>query len=95
MGDVTGVERATMAFNVRDGQGFLTVGQVIKASLAPQTHGGTSHGDVPHTDVCTTIPGSETNLAEAATYHVDSPTYGFALDLQNHAVLQGRFRFDG
>lgn len=95
MGEVAGVERIPITFEVREGKGWLSVGQVVDARLAEQSHGGTGHGGIPHNDVCTTVAGSETFVAEAATYRVDSPTYGFALDLQNYEVLQGRFRFEG
>jgi len=57
--------------------------------------GGAGYGAVPHDDVCTTIQGSETHLAEAATYRVNDPTHGFDLDLRNYEVLQGRFNFEG
>lgn len=90
MGEVVGIERAAIAFKLREGKGSLKVGQVIDARLAAPSHGG-----IPHDDICTTLPGSEAHLAEAATYRVNSPTYGFALDLQDYQVMQGRFHFDG
>ena len=95
MGEVAGVERAAIAFKVREGKGSLKVGQVIDARLAAPSQGGIGHGAVPHDDVCTTIRGSETHLAEAATYRVNDPTHGFDLDLRNYEVLQGRFNFEG
>jgi hypothetical protein len=95
MGEVVGIERAAIAFKLREGKGSLKVGQVIDARLAAPSHGRAGHGAVPHDDICTTLPGSEAHLAEAATYRVNSPTYGFALDLQDYQVMQGRFHFDG
>ena len=95
IGDVAGIERAAIAFQVREGTGTLTVGQVIDARLAAPSHGDTGPAAIPHDDVCTTLPGSETHLGESATYRVHSPTYGFDLDLQNYQVMQGRFRFEG
>ena len=95
MGEVIGVERAAIAFHVNKGKGSLRVGKVIDARLAPSSHGGTDHGGVPHDDVCTTLPGSETHTAEAATYRVDSPSYGFDIELENYTVLEGHFRFEG
>ena len=95
MGEVAGIERSAIAFEVRDGKGSLKVGQVVDARLAAPSHAGTGHGAVPHDDVCTTISGSEAHLAEASTYRVNSPTYRFDLYLQNYQVMQGRFRFEG
>jgi hypothetical protein len=95
MGEVAGVERAAIAFKVREGKGSLKVGQVVDARLAAPSPGGTGHDAIPHDDVCTTIRGSEARVTEAATYRVNNPTYGFDLDLRNYEVLQGRFRFEG
>jgi hypothetical protein len=95
IGEVAGVERAAITFQPDGGQGSLRVGEVIDAQLAAVAHEGSGHGGEPHEDICTTIPGSETQLAEAASYRVNSLAYGFALDLRNHQVMQGRFRFDG
>jgi hypothetical protein len=95
IGEVAGIERATIAFQVREGTGSLTVGQVLEARLAAPSQAGTDHVAVAHDDVCTTVPGSDAHLGEAATYRVASPAYGVALDLRDFPVMQGRFRFEG
>ena len=95
MGELAGVERSAIAFEVSAGKGSLKVGHVVDAMLVAPSPDRTGQSMVPHDDVCTTIPGSETHVAEAATYRVDSPTYGFDLDLRDYEVLQGRFSFEG
>lgn len=95
IGEVAGVERASMDFQIEDGKGWLKVAEILDANLAVPAHEGTDHAAIPHDDVCTTIPGSEANSNLAARYRVKSPTYGFDLDLQNYQVMQGRFQFDG
>jgi len=95
IGEVAGVERAPVAFQVRDGRGSLTVGRTIEARLAAPSHGGAGHGSVPHADVCTTLPGSDARAGEAAAYRVDAPAHGFEIALQDYPVVQGRFRFEG
>jgi hypothetical protein len=95
IGDVAGVERAPIAFRIRDGKGSLKVGPMIEARLAAASHEGAAHGSVPHADVCTTLPGSQAGAGEAAAYRVDAPAHGFALDLRDYPVVQGRFRFEG
>jgi hypothetical protein len=94
IGEVAGVERAPIAFKIRAGKGTLKIGQTVNAKLAP-SQTGTGHSTAPHDDVCTTIPGSQAFMGEATTYRVNAPTYGFDIDLQNHKVIQGRFRFEG
>jgi hypothetical protein len=93
IGEVAGVERASIMFQVRDGRGALRVGRLIEAQLA-EPAAGAGQGEAPHADICTTIPGSETQVAQAASYRVNIPSYGFVLDLRDHHVMQGRFRFD-
>jgi hypothetical protein len=94
IGDVAGVERAPIAFEIGDGRGSLRVGRTIEARLTAPPEGA-GHGAAPHFDVCTTLPGSETRSGEAEAYRVDAPAHGVALDLRNHPVVQGRFRFEG
>ncbi len=109
IGDVAGVERAPITFTVRGGRGSLKVGQTLNARLAPSqgagdhagnmhdvpSDGATGHSTPRYGDVCTTLPGSQTNVRQAATYHVKIPDYGFDIDLRDHKVIQGRFRFEG
>ena len=95
MGEVAGVERSAIAFEVREGKGSLKVGKMLDARLAKKSQGGAGAGAASHDDVCTTVPGSKTQVAEAVVYRVNSPSYGVDLDLRDYQVMQGRFRFDG
>ena len=108
IGAVAGVERAPIAFTINGGRGSLQVGRVVDARLAAARGGASGHGDAhgaPHGaagqaagrygDVCTTVPGSQTEAREATTFRAAAPDYGFAIDLRDHQVIQGRFRFDG
>jgi hypothetical protein len=109
IGAVAGVERAPIAFTINGGRGFLQVGQVVNARFVPtpsdpgspsDAHAAVSHEEAGHAaardgDICTTIVGSQSVVGEAATYRVAAPAYGFAIDLRDHKVIQGRFHFDG
>jgi hypothetical protein len=107
IGEVAGVERAPIAFTSDGGRGSLQVGQVVNARFVPapsnpgrpsHAHAAVSHGEegpaARDGDICTTIVGSQTAVGEAATYRVAAPAYGFAIDLHDHKVIQGRFQFD-
>ncbi|HKP51821.1 MAG TPA: DUF1326 domain-containing protein [Chloroflexia bacterium] len=93
-GDMVGVQRAPMKFSLRKGKGRLQVGEVIEAHIAGPGAGqyGMTHLT---SDICTTGPGEETHPAQATDYRVTLPDYGFLLDLHNHPVMEGRFRFKG
>jgi hypothetical protein len=95
IGEVAGVELAPIVFTVRGNKGTLKVGQAIEAKLMAPSHAATGHAATPHDDLCTTVPGSQTTLGEAEMYRVNTPNYGFNLDLQNQQIIQGRFRFEG
>ena len=95
IGEVAGVERAPMTFAVQQGKGHLQVGQAFEAHLgmAPEAAGSAmAHAG---RDICTTLPGEKTHPAAATAYRVTLPAYGFLLDLHNHPVVEGRFRFEG
>lgn len=96
IGEVSGVERLPMTFTVQKGKGRLKVGQAVTADLARPSPG--EHGmAMPHAerDICATQPGEETHSARASAYRVALPNYGFAVDLHDYPVLEGRFRFEG
>ena len=109
IGHVVGVERAPITFSSARGRGALKVGETLNARgvhaqeavvLSEPTQGAPTHEAAGHApsrygDVCTTIPGSETMIGEAAVWQVKTREYGFDIDLHDHKVIQGRFHFDG
>ena len=109
IGDVVGVERAPITFSVDRIHGSLKVGETLnvrevhsQGAVVPSevTEGAPTHEAVGHApsrygDVCTTIPGSETTVGQAAVWQVKTREYGFDIDLRDHKVIQGRFHFDG
>jgi hypothetical protein len=95
MGEVAGVERSEMSFEVNEGKGSLQVKGMLEARLAEPSHGEGSQRAVRHDDVCTTIPGSKAYAANATSYRVSNPTYDVDLDLRDYPVTEGHFRFDG
>lgn len=92
IGEVVGVERAPITFDVREGKGTLKIGRVIEATLAP-FQGATGQATALHDSVFTTIPGSPAYVGKASKYKVDAPNYGFNIDLEGHNAVQGSFRF--
>ncbi len=92
IGEVAGVERAPITFDVQGVKGTLKIGQAIQAELAP-FQGATGQATALHDSVFTTIPGSPAYVGKASSYKVNAKNYGFTIDLKNHNAVQGSFRF--
>ncbi|MEW5888299.1 MAG: DUF1326 domain-containing protein [Pseudomonadota bacterium] len=92
VGEVVGVERARISFEVDKAKGKLRVGDAVAADLEPFK--GT--GDLPTAlsdTVFSTIPGSPAYVGKAPMYKANHPALGIKVDLQGHNAIQGSFRF--
>jgi hypothetical protein len=94
VGEIAGVERAPVTFEVEGGKGTLKIGNAIEAEMAP-FQGATGQSTALHDTIFTTIPGSPAIASKASNYQVDAPMYGFSIDLRGHNAVQGDFRFEG
>ena len=92
IGEVAGVERAPITFQVEGVKGTLKIGRAIEAKLAP-FQGAQGKSTTLHDTVFTTIPGSPAYVGKANLYKVNAPKYGFKINLKNHNAVQGSFRF--
>jgi hypothetical protein len=93
VGEVMGVERAPVTFEVAQGKGYLKIGDDIATELAPFV-GATGKTTTMHDTAFTTIPGSPAYPSKAAYYRVNLPKYDFDIDLRDHNAVQGSFRFE-
>ncbi len=92
IGEVAGVERVPMTFEVEQGKGRLRIGNAVSAELEPFR----GPGDKPTalTDsIFSTIPGSPAYVGKASSYKANAPSLGIKLDLNGHNSVQGTFRF--
>jgi len=92
IGEVLGVERVPILFDVTGGKGNLKIGQNIEAEMAP-FRGANNQPTTLHDSIFTTIPGSPAYLSKASKYKADVAKYGFDIDLKDHNAVQGAFRF--
>ena len=92
VGEVVGVERAPITFQVDKGKGTLIIGQTVQAELVPLT-GPTGEASTLHESIFSTIPGSPAYVGRAEHYRSKVPALGHDLDIQNHNAIQGTFRF--
>ncbi len=91
-GEVAGIERAPISFNVSEGKGTLRIGAGIEAELAPYL-GPTGEPTTWINTPFSTIPGSPAYVAKASHYRVKDARLGLDLNLRDHNAIQGHFRF--
>ena len=94
IGEVLGVERVPIKFDVEGVKGTLRIGSAIQADLQPFL-GSTGQPTALHDSIFTTIPGSPAYVGKASKYGVNVPQHGFKIDLSGHNAVQGSFRFEG
>ena len=94
VGEVVGVERVPVTFEVEKGKGRLRLGSAVTADLEP-IKGATGKSTALHDTAFTSIPGSPAYVAKAPVYKATSPALGLDIDLQNHNAIQGSFLFEG
>ena len=94
IGEVITVERATIAFDVDEGMGTLSIGDLVHAELAPfQGAGGLATS--LHDTAFTTIPGSPAYVGKAATFFRDESSHGLAnVNITGQNAIQGLFTFE-
>lgn len=92
VGEVIGVERVPIHFEVEKGNGRLRMGSAVEAEVS--CYRGLEDKPTTLTDaVFSTIPGSPAYVGSAATYRASAPELGISVDLHGHNSVQGHFRF--
>jgi hypothetical protein len=94
VGEVVSVERAPITFNVHEGRGTLTIGDVSHAELEPYLGPDGSTTTLSNT-VFSTVPGAPVFVGKASRYRSKHPALGHDLDMTGHNALQSTFVFDG
>ncbi len=94
IGEVSGVERVPITYEIEECKGRLQIGSVIEAEVEA-FQGVKGQTTTLRDSVFTDLLGSPSSayVSKAAKYMVNAPNYGFNVDLQNHSALQTNFRF--
>lgn len=94
IGEVITVERATIDFDVNEGNGTLRMGENIVAELAP-FRGASGMATALHETAFSTIPGSPAFVGKASRYFRDETDHGLSnVDLTGNNAIQGAFVFE-
>jgi hypothetical protein len=92
-GEVLGVDRAPVAYELHEGKGTLKVGSFVDAEMTPYV-GSTGQTTTLNDSVFSSIPGSPAWVSKASRYVRKSSAVGLKdVNLQDHNAIQGTFRF--
>jgi hypothetical protein len=94
IGEVVGVEKARVTFEVEGARGHLKIDGITEAELEPYL-GPTGEVTALHESVFSTIPGSPAYVGKATSYTRTTKSRGLPdVDLQGHNAIQGTFHFE-
>lgn len=92
IGEVVGLRRVPITFEVQEGKGQLRIGGDVSADLEP-FRGPDGKPTALSDSIFTTIPGSPAYVGKAAHYRASVPDLGIHVNLNGHNSVQGAFRF--
>lgn len=93
IGEVAGLERAPIAFDIKDGKGTLRIGEVIAADQTALL-GPKGQPTMVHDTAFSVTAGAPITVAKAGSYRVNAPHYGFQINLQGRSATQSSFHFE-
>jgi hypothetical protein len=95
VGEIVGLERATMECEVKGGAGRIKIGEFAEAAMEPYK-GATGKTTTLSETVFSTIPGSPAYVSKASSFTRNTQKYGLPdVNLQWHNAVQGHYHFEG
>ena len=94
IGEVVGVERVPIGFDVETGSGRLRIGEAVAADLEV-ARGPEGRPTTLSDTIFSTIPGSPAYIGRAPRYSAKSEPLGINVELTGHNSVQGSFVFEG
>ncbi len=94
VGEVVSVERTPIRFDVNEGRGTLTIGDVSRADLEPYKGPDGSTTTLTNT-IFSTVPGAPVFVGKATRYTSKQAALGHDLELTGHNALQSTFVIEG
>jgi hypothetical protein len=93
IGEVVGVERAPIAFELDRGKGTLKIGTAVDAEMEAFV-GATGERTTLSDAAFSVIRNAPAYVGQAPKFKASSPALGLNLDLQGHSSVQGQFLFE-
>jgi hypothetical protein len=92
IGEVVGVERVPILFEVEKGKGTLRIGSSIEAVMEA-FEGATGERTTLHDAAFSVIRNAPAYVGKAPRFKASNPALGLNLDIQGHSSVQGSFLF--
>jgi len=94
IGEVVGVERVPITFNLEGVSGSVKIGDAAEAELVAYK-GATGKESALYDTIFTTVPGAPAYVGKALTYRANVPALNININLKDHNAISGPFRFEG
>ena len=94
VGEMVGLERVPITFEVEAGSGRLRMGEKVQADIEAYRGGPENRPTTLSDTVFSTIPGSPAYLGRAPKFTARASELGIDLDLSGYNSVQGSFRFE-
>ena len=93
VGEIVGVYDVPIDFNVVEGKGTVTIGDVVSAEMKPYTDAQGRPTKLVDT-VFSTIPGSAAYVGKAMNFRIKMPALGMDFEFNGRNAILGDFRFE-
>lgn len=93
IGEVVGVERAPITFDMAKGKGILRIGTAVDAQMEA-FEGATGERTTLHDAAFSVIRNAPAYVGQAPKFKASAPALGLNLDIQGHSSVQGHFLFE-
>ena len=94
IGEVVGVERVPIIFDIDGVSGSVKIGDAAEAELVAYK-GATGKESALYDTIFTTVPGAPAYVGKATTYRANVPALNIDINLKDHNAVSGPFRFEG
>ena len=92
IGEVVGVERVPIIFDLDGVSGSVKIGDAAEAELVAYK-GATGKESALYDTIFTTVPGAPAYVGKALTYRANVPALNIDIDLKDHNAVSGPVRF--
>jgi hypothetical protein len=93
VGEVVGVERASITHEIVDGAGTLKVGDKVDCAMHPYT-GPDGSTTTLNNSVFSTVPGSPAYVGVADSERIDIPEHGYQWSYEKKNAIQSDWKLD-
>lgn len=93
IGEVVGVERVPIKFELEVVSGSVKIGNAAEAELMAYK-GATGKESALYDTVFTTVPGAPAYVGKASTYKANVPALNIDINLKDHNAVSGPFHFE-